>query len=90
VIFTRLHELPPAEGNLRNSEGCFLTLRDGRIAFAYSRYRGDSSHDHAFCEIAVIFSSDGGDSRSQPRILVSPDSALGETNCMSVTHDFRG
>lgn len=85
MTFTRLHELTPAEGNPRNSEGCFLTLRDGRIAFAYSRYRGDSSHDHAFCEIAVIFSSDGGESWSQPRILVSPDSALGETNCMSVT-----
>ena len=54
--------LSPCEGNPRNSEGCFLRLDDGRIAFAYSRYIGDSAHDHAACQIACIYSHDNGES----------------------------
>ncbi len=53
--------LPPAPGNPRNSEGSFLALPDGRLAFAYSRYVGDDPHDHGACEIAVIYSPDGGE-----------------------------
>lgn len=84
-------DLSPAPDNPRNSEGAFLTLRDGRIAFLYSRYRrieGDSfagSNDHAFAEIAGIFSSDGGENFSEPRILTTPDKEKGEINHMSVS-----
>ena len=31
-------ELKPGPDNPRNSEGAFMTLKDGRIMFAYSRY----------------------------------------------------
>ncbi len=74
-------------GNPRNSEGSFLRLRDGRIAFAYSRYRGNSADDHAYAEIACVFSYDGGETFEDERILVRPnaDPAADETNCMSVT-----
>ena len=78
-------DLPPTENNPRNSEGSFLALRDGRIAFAYSRYRGDSAHDEAYCEVAAIFSSDGGGSFSDYRILAKPNPTKGETNYMSVS-----
>jgi hypothetical protein len=33
---TRVLELPPGPGNPRNSEGAFVTLKDGRILFVYS------------------------------------------------------
>ena len=53
-------ELPTGPNNPRNSEGAFMPLRDGRIMFAYSRYYGNSSHDHATADIAVRYSSDKG------------------------------
>ena len=30
-------DLAPTPENRRNSEGCFLTLKDGRILFVYTR-----------------------------------------------------
>lgn len=74
-------------GNPRNSEGSFLRLRDGRIAFAYSRYRGNSADDHAYAEIACVFSSDNGETFGDERIFVKPrlEEQYDETNCMSVT-----
>ena len=53
-------ELTPGPDNPRNSEGAFLPLKDGRILFAYSRYYGNSSHDHATADIAARYSSDKG------------------------------
>ncbi len=80
-------DVSQSDGNPRNSEGSFLRLRDGRIAYAYSRYRGNDSGDHAYAEIAAIFSRDNGETFSEPRILVKPnlDEAADETNCMSVS-----
>ena len=53
-------ELKPGPDNPRNSEGAFMPLKDGRILFAYSRYYGNSSHDHATADIAARYSSDKG------------------------------
>ena len=53
-------ELKPGPDNPRNSEGAFLPLKDGRIMFAYSRYYGTSSSDHATADIAARYSSDKG------------------------------
>ena len=53
-------ELPPGPNNPRNSEGAFMPLKDGRIMFAYSRYYGKSSSDHATADIAARYSSDKG------------------------------
>jgi len=53
--------LQAKEGNPRNSEGSFVTLKDGRILFAYSRHRGkDDWSDHATTDIAARLSSDSG------------------------------
>jgi len=69
--------------NPRNSEGAFQTLGDGRIMFAYSRYRGDDWRDDAIADIAAIFSHDGGQTWT-------PDSGTiianeGACNVMSVS-----
>ena len=52
--------LAPGENNPRNSEGSFVTLKSGRILFIYSRYTGNSSHDHASAYLASRYSDDGG------------------------------
>lgn len=77
--------------NPRNSEGSFVTLRDGRILYAYSRYYGTSWHDNASASICARFSSDGGRTwTKQDRVLVKNEGAC---NVMSVSllrlHDNR-
>ena len=76
----------PGENNPRNSEGSFLKLDDGRIAYAFSRYTGDSHLDDASCNICCIYSSDNGNSWDTKNIetLVSAKE-YGQTNVMSVT-----
>ena len=53
-------ELKPGPDNPRNSEGAFMPLKDGRIMFAYSRYYGTNSSDHATADLAARYSSDKG------------------------------
>lgn len=77
-------ELPPGADNPRNSEGDFLRLRDGRIVFAYSRYTGDDREDDCPCDIAAVYSSDGGKHFGSPRILVRA-AEHGVCNSMSVS-----
>lgn len=79
-----MFDLFPSSGNPRNSEGSFIE-EGGRLLFAYSRYAGTSSGDHAYAEIAMIESTDGGHSFSEPRIVVRPTPGTDETNCMSVS-----
>ena len=62
-----IHEFPPSKDNPRNSEGAFLRGKKGEILFAYSRYHGDSAHDHAACDIALTVSYDEGESWSEPQ-----------------------
>ena len=79
-------ELAPGANNPRNSEGSFLTLPDGRIAIAYSRYTGDSSEDDAECEVVCIYSNDGGESFDTENIQTLVSGAeYGVKNVMSVT-----
>ena len=83
MTITRLFDVAPGPENPRNSEGAFLPLKDGRIAWLYSRYRGTSSDDHAYAEIAAIYFD--GTRFSEPEILVKPAPGTDETNCMSVS-----
>ncbi len=76
--------LAPSAGNPRNSEGDFITLKDGTIMFAYSRYTGDA-HDHSPCDIAAVFSSDGGDSFTDAPVILAPAAFHGVRNVMSVS-----
>ena len=71
-----------AEKNPRNSEGSFIHLKDGRIAFYYTRYYGDSFHDHATADIVVRYSSDNGESWSDfETVIKGPENG----NVMSVS-----
>jgi hypothetical protein len=79
----RLLDIAPGENNPRNSEGSFLALKDGRIVWIYSRYRGNSADDHAYAEIAAIFWD--GTSFSDPVVLARPEPGTDETNYMSVS-----
>lgn len=72
------HSIP---GNPRNSEGAFVKLADGTLYFAYSRYSGESGHDHAAADIAAVVSKDNGKSWSEP-VIVLKNSRM---NLMSVS-----
>jgi len=57
---TRTLELPPGAGNPRNSEGAFVTLKDGRILFVYSHYTAGRGGDHDPAHLSARYSSDRG------------------------------
>ncbi len=79
-----VHEIPPRKNNARNSEGDFITLKDGTIMFAYSRYNSSSGEDDDSCDIAAVFSHDNGISFGDEKILVKAED-FGVKNIMSVT-----
>ena len=70
---TNVKQFGPGANNPRNSEGAFIRIKNGDILFAYSRYRGESNHDHATCDIWLTRSSDEGESWSEPTELVSSE-----------------
>jgi len=75
--------LPHSQGNPRNSEGAFITLPDGRIMFAYTRFTGNDWADDATADIAARFSRDGGRTWSfSDQILIHNDAVY---NIMSVS-----
>ncbi|WP_418393045.1 sialidase family protein, partial [Victivallis lenta] len=78
----RVLQLPPKPGNPRNSEGGFVTLRDGRILFVYTRYCGESRDDHAPAELAARISTDGGRSYLPDERIIVPNEGR---NVMSVS-----
>lgn len=57
------------ENNLRNGEGSFIRLKDGRIMFAYTEFFGNDWEDEATANISAIYSSDEGETWSSPEIL---------------------
>ncbi len=62
--------LPTGDGNARNTEGCFIRLKDGSILYAYSRYFNSSADDGA-SDIGCVRSHDEGESWSRPEILLA-------------------
>ena len=77
-------ELPPKENNPRNSEGAFLSLKNGVILFIYSRFRGLSAADDAQADLAKIESNDDGQTWSEPEILFTAEDQQAQ-NLMSVS-----
>ena len=76
-------DLRHRRNNPRNSEGSFVTLADGRLMLAYSRYYGTSWSDEATAEIAARYSDDAGLSWTKhDRVLVKNE---GRLNVMSVS-----
>lgn len=65
------------DNNLRNGEGSFIRLNDGRIMFAYTEFYGNDWEDEATANIAVIYSSDEGETWTSPEILFKkPEEAV--------------
>ncbi len=79
---TRIPLLPPGEGNPRNSEGDFVTLKDGRILFVYTHFTGGGG-DHSVAHLAGRFSDDGGLTWTDEDAVVLPNE--GGMNVMSVS-----
>jgi len=76
-------KLKHGPGNPRNSEGAFVTLSDGRIMYAYTRFRGKSWADDAPSDIAARYSADGGRTWSaRDRVILRNE---GKRNTMSVS-----
>jgi len=61
--------IAPTEKYPRHSEGTFLRLKDGRILFVYSRFR-DASDDAAPSDLAAIYSSDEGETWTEPETVI--------------------
>ncbi len=79
----RTLELPPGAGNPRNSEGAFVSLKDGRILFVYSHYTAGRGGDHDPAHLAGRYSSDGGRTwTTEDRVIVENEGGM---NVMSVS-----
>lgn len=74
--------LAPTDANPRNSEGDFITLKDGRILFVYTHFTTGAS-DYAEAHLASRISEDGGETWSaEDQVVVAHE---GGHNVMSVS-----
>jgi Neuraminidase (sialidase) len=76
-------KLSTGPNNPRNSEGDFITLKDGRILFIYSHFTGSSGGDFGNAYLASRFSTDSGKTWStKDQTVVTQE---GNMNVMSVS-----
>ncbi|MCY3019142.1 MAG: sialidase family protein [Planctomycetota bacterium] len=73
--------LEPSRSNPRNSEGAFVTLKNGRVLFLYTQFYGGSG-DASPARIAGVHSDDKGATWSVPQVAIEND---GKQNVMSVS-----
>jgi predicted neuraminidase len=76
-------KLDTGNDNPRNSEGDFITLKDGRILFIYSHYTGASADDHAHAFLAGRYSSDNGKTWTSEDVKIVEQEGI--MNVMSVS-----
>jgi sialidase-1 len=75
--------LNPVPGNPRNSEGDFITLKDGRIMFVFTHYTGNHGDDNDNAFLAARYSDDNGKSWSSEDVKIVGQE--GKMNVMSVS-----
>jgi sialidase-1 len=75
-----VQEWLPQPDNARNTEGSFVTLRDGRVLFIYTRF-GATGGDGGAADLVARTSSDGGQTWSADRVVLRNDAR----NVMSVS-----
>jgi len=81
--FELVLRLSPKANNPRNSEGAFITLKNGNILFIYSHYIGKGSGDHDPAFLAGRTSTNGGKTWSNyDRVILKNE---GNMNIMSVS-----
>ena len=79
----RVLRLEPGPGNPRNSEGDFITLKNGKILFIYTHYTGGSGGDHDNAYLAGRYSENKGKSwDSESHKIIEQE---GKMNVMSVS-----
>ena len=69
-------------GNPRNSEGTFLETENDGIIFVYSRFRGKDPADHAYADLCMMRSMDGGRTFDEGEIILTCEEEDG-VNMMS-------
>lgn len=75
--------LAPGPDNPRNSEGDFITLKDGKILFIYSHFSGASGSDFGNAYLASRYSTDKGKTwTAEDELVVRQE---GDMNVMSVS-----
>lgn len=79
-----IRDFAPTKDNNRNSEGAFITLKNGNIMFAYSRYGGEGDDDGAAADIYASISADGGESFGEPYPLIT-HTEMNADNIMSAS-----
>ncbi len=79
-----IRDFAPSADNNRNSEGAFITLKNGNILFAYSRYGADGDDDGAAADIYACVSTDGGETFGKPYELITREKIKAD-NIMSVS-----
>ncbi|MBQ7840982.1 MAG: exo-alpha-sialidase [Lachnospiraceae bacterium] len=72
------------KGNPRNSEGAFMELENGEIIFIYSRFKGESGADHATSDLAILRSTDGGETFGDEQTVTTCEGEDG-VNVMSLS-----
>lgn len=65
--------LSTGEGNPRNGEGTFARLNNGDIMHLYTQYYGEAWVDHAVARLCACYSSDEGDTWSEPTVVLEKD-----------------
>ena len=76
-------QIMPGPDNPRNSEGDFVTLKDGSIMLIYTRFTGHTSSDFGGSDLVARFSRDNGKTWSEEDQLVVKNE--GKMNTMSVS-----
>jgi hypothetical protein len=84
MIGKHICDLAPSQTNNRNSEGAFITLKNGDILFVYTRYRGDGHDDECTADLYGMISTDDGESFGDPFPVFSCED-VGADNIMSVS-----
>ena len=75
--------LNPGRNNPRNSEGDFITLKNGKLLFVYSHFTGAVNHDNSPAYLAGRYSLDSGKTWLQEEKTIVPND--GKKNIMSVS-----
>ncbi len=71
----------PSEEYPRHSEGDIIELKDGRLCLIYTRFNSKSG-DHSPADLVQLVSADGGETWSDPQVVVAQSGGL---NVMSVS-----
>ncbi|MBO9731712.1 MAG: exo-alpha-sialidase [Chitinophaga sp.] len=75
--------LNPGRNNPRNSEGDFISLKNGKLLFVYSHFTGNVDHDNSPAYLAGRTSLDSGKTWLNEERIIVPNE--GKLNIMSVS-----